>query len=257
MKFNFLGYCYRFLSQSFSIPLINGLLAYRLKKGKEHAFRLDERRGEKRKDYKEIGKISSPEMPENLIWIHAASVGESVSALTLIDHLLKRDSLCVVMVTTGSVTSAHLLDQRLPPRAFHQFIPLDLQPWVHRFLNVWNPKIALWVESEIWPNLIREIGNRHIPLIMINGRISQKSFKNWQWAQNFVASLLQQFNLCFAQSSEDAKRLKALGAKRVVEVENLKFAAVPLSYDAQILYDLQKKIGQRPIWLADFLLKII
>ncbi|MGI4852121.1 MAG: 3-deoxy-D-manno-octulosonic acid transferase [Janthinobacterium lividum] len=250
MKFNFLYACYRLLSQSFAIPLANILLKYRLKKGKEDPSRLHERRGEPRQNFQEVAKISNSKMLENLIWIHAASVGESVSVLTFVDHLLKYDPSCVIMVTTGTLASGIVMDQKLPDRAFHQFIPLDLQPWVQQFLGLWQPKIAFWVESEIWPNLIHEVGHRKIPLVMINGRMSQKSFDHWQWAKGFIDHLLQQFSLCFVQSSEDAKRLKALGAQNIIDVENLKFAAQPLSYDPQLLKELQVKIGQRPLWVA-------
>ncbi|MBL9029596.1 MAG: 3-deoxy-D-manno-octulosonic acid transferase [Caedimonas sp.] len=235
---------YRAMTRTIAIPFVEYHLSCRVLAGKEVAERLEERRGK--------AGWTSQAIPKNarLIWIHAASVGESLSVLALIDRLLKRYPSCFVLVTTGTVTSASLLEKKLPLRAFHQFIPLDIQPWVRAFLDVWRPSLALWIESEIWPNLIWETTERKIPLVMINGRISEKSFQKWRWAKSLIQPLMRRFDACYAQSSEDARRLRLLGAEKVMEVGNLKFAANPLSYDARELKNLTQAIEDRPVWIA-------
>src|SRR5438132_1312848 len=161
-------HAYRVLATAAS-PLAGLLLSHRLKRGKEHPQRLPERRGE--------STVARP--PGPLIWVHGASVGEVAAVIPLVERIIARDF--NVLVTSGTVTSAKLAEQRLPPGVIHQFVPLDLPRFVARFLKHWQPDLALFTESDLWPNLIVLSYERRIPLILINGRLSERSFNRWRF----------------------------------------------------------------------------
>lgn len=221
-------------------PLVRLYLRHRLALGKEDADRLPERRGE----------ASRPRPAGPLVWLHAASVGESQSALALVGRILESREDMHVLVTSGTVTSARLLEQRLPPRAMHQFVPVDLAAWVRRFHDRWRPDLALFVESEFWPNLILETAARGCPLVLVNGRLSARSFARWQRAPALARTLLGRFVLCLGQTGQDRDRLAALGAPRVEYLGNLKYSAAPLPADEATLGALRRAVAGRPLWLA-------
>jgi 3-deoxy-D-manno-octulosonic-acid transferase len=221
-------------------PAIRVYLNRRRARGKEDPARSPEREG-----------IASRPRPDGrLVWLHAASVGEAISALCLIERLIDDHPEISVLVTTGTVTSAQIMADRLPDGAFHQYIPVDRPAWIARFLDHWRPDMALWMESEFWPNLLQGVSARDIPLILINARISPSSFKGWQRAPRTIARLLGCFSLCLAQSEADAERLRILGAGSVGSPGNLKFSASPLPVDQSALAAIMENIGQRPVWLA-------
>ena len=184
---------YRLLTAA-ATPLAPALLSHRLKRGKEHPERLNERYGETR--------IARP--PGPLVWIHGASVGELLAVIPLIERI--RDKEFGVLCTSGTVTSANLAEQRLPPDVIHQFVALDAPRFVKRFFDHWRPDLALFVESDLWPNLIMTGAARGIPLILVNGRMSERSFGRWRLAPGFIAALLRCFDLCLAQSAAHAGR---------------------------------------------------
>ena len=230
---------YRFVSAA-GVPLIRLYLGLRKARGKEDPARFNERLGHPGK--------TRPEGP--LVWAHAASVGESLSLLPLVERLVKDRPSLIVLVTTGTLTSSRLMAERLPDGAVHQFVPVDRVSYVRRFLDHWHPDLALWVESEFWPNLIIETAGRNIPMILINGRISPRSFLGWQRFGGLIKKLLSCFALCLAQADADAERLLRLGAVSAKYVGNLKFSAPPLPADADELSNLQDAVGDRPRWLA-------
>src|SRR5690349_18921193 len=168
-------------------PLLPLLLSYRLKRGKEDAARLKERRGE--------SDIARPAGP--LVWVHGASVGEITAVLPLIQHIC--DEGFSVLVTSGTTTSAAMAEQRLPKGAIHQFVPLDVPKFGARFLDHWQPDLALFVESDLWPNLILASAARKIPLVLLNGRLSQRSFERWRKIPQTIGAILSRFDLCLAQ----------------------------------------------------------
>lgn len=232
-------FLYRALTGTLA-PGVDFYLRKRIRTGKEDPLRVSERRG----------IASLPRPPGPLIWVHAASVGEAVSALPLIEALLKRFSKLHVLVTTGTVTSARILEGRLPERAFHQFVPADVPFWVRRFLDYWKPDAALWIESEIWPNLVHETARRGISMALVNGRISQRTFRNWQRVPGFAASLLSKFAVTLAQTVEEAGRLRALGASNAGYIGNLKYSVSPLPADETELAALSRRFGKRPVWIS-------
>jgi 3-deoxy-D-manno-octulosonic-acid transferase len=221
-------------------PLINLLLARRRARGREDHTRIGERRGH--------AGLPRPAGP--LVWVHAASIGEALSVLRLIERLLKRYPALHVLVTTGTVTSARLLGDRLPERALHQFVPVDRLTWVNRFLDHWRPDAALWVESELWPNLVMETQARGIPMVLLNARMSARSFARWQRMPGFGARLMRGFSLVMAQNDAEAERLRVLGADPVTSPGNLKFAAGPLPHDERALRTFQSMAAGRQVWVA-------
>lgn len=220
--------------------VIRRYIEKRKKMGKEDVKRFNER----------VGRPTKTRPDGRLIWLHGASVGESISMLPLINRLLEIYPDAHVMVTTGTTTSAEVMAKRLPERAFHQYLPIDNPVFAARFVRHWQPTIALWFESEFWPAMLSTIKRRNIPLILINGRISNKSFKRWQQFDFVIKELLDCFTACLGQSEEDAYRLRALGAKDAMCLGNLKYAGLPIPVDAEKKKDIQDEIGERPVWLA-------
>lgn len=221
-------------------PLVTALLRRRLARGKEIAARLGERLGQP--------GMARPEGA--VLWLHAASVGEAVSILPLVERILMTQPALHVLVTTGTVTSAEIMAQRLPPRAFHQFVPVDIPVAVAGFLNHWRPDLVLWVESELWPGLLGAIAERRIPLILVNGRMSERTFRHWRIWPVVIRPMLACFTRILAQSEADAGRFRALGATGAVAAGNLKLSAPPLGHDEGQLAQLRGLIGTRPYWLA-------
>jgi 3-deoxy-D-manno-octulosonic-acid transferase len=223
------------LAWTLARPLVPWFLWRRTRRGKEVPDRLRERRG-----YTTI-----PRPPGPLVWVHAASVGELTSVLGLVERI--RAQQVSVLVTTGTVTSALLAAQRLPRGVVHQFVPLDHRSYVRRFLDHWQPDLTLLVESDLWPNVIIENAARAIPLILVNGRLSESSFRRWRRFPRTISALLDSFDLCLARMPADATFLSDLGAPRVVMTGNLKFDVPPPPVSVEKLEQLRKMIGGRPI----------
>lgn len=234
-----LSLLYRILTD-LGAPFISLYLKRRLATGREDNVRFQER----------LGFPSQPRPAGRLIWCHAASVGEAASLLSLIKELLTSHPDYSILVTTGTVTSARLLEKRLPPHVLHQYIPVDRYIYVTRFLDYWHPDFVIWIESELWPNILGAIRQRQIPSVLLNARMSKKSFKHWSYVKSWASSLLSTFNLCLTQTNDEILRFASLGAKSVECVGNLKYAAQPLPFNAEELRILQKSVQDRPVWLA-------
>jgi 3-deoxy-D-manno-octulosonic-acid transferase len=219
-------------------PAAAGLLLWRERQGKEDRARLRERRG-----------WPSLDRPEgHLAWLHGASVGETLSLMPVVEQLMQRG--LEVLITSGTRTSADLIARRLPPGAMHQFVPLDVPRYVRRFLDYWQPDLVLFAESEIWPNIITELERRRIPLILVNGRLSERSYQRWSKLPQVARAIFARFALCIAQSADDADRIARLGAPRVSVAGNLKFDAMPPPSDPHALATLSGLVAGRPIWMA-------
>jgi 3-deoxy-D-manno-octulosonic-acid transferase len=224
-------------------PLLRLHLWRRARQGKEIPGRLPERLG-----------YGAARPAGRLFWLHAASVGETLSLLPVLEAMLALAPELHLLLTTGTVTSARLFADRLPealrPRVAHRFVPLDVPAWCARFLDGWQPDAAAFVESELWPNLLREAARRGLPMALVNARMSAASARRWGWAPGLARSVLGRFRLVLAQTSADAARLATLGAAAPRCLGNLKDAAPPLPADPTALAALRGAVGARPLWLA-------
>lgn len=217
-------------------------LTERAAAGKEDSARLDERRG--------IASRPRPDGP--LIWFHAASVGESVALLELIRQLREDRPDITILVTTGTVTSAGVMADRLPEGALHHYVPLDAAAFVTRFLDHWRPDVAVWTESELWPALICETAARGIPMLLLNARMSKASHDRWRFLRGMAKSLLARFQLAMVQDDLTAIYLRRLGMApdRMEVTGTLKEGAAALPVNTRTLDGMRAEIGNRPVWVA-------
>ncbi|MCK1398701.1 3-deoxy-D-manno-octulosonic acid transferase [Bradyrhizobium sp. 4] len=220
------------------VPLAPVLIKRRLKQGKEDPARVGERRG--------LSRDVRPHGP--LVWIHGASVGEVLAAAALIERL--RDLNLRILLTSGTVTSAAIVAKRFPPDVIHQYVPYDSPRYVARFLDHWKPSLALFIESDLWPNLILAGAARRVPMVLINGRMSPRSFPRWRRMQGTISALLSRFDICLAQSKTDAERFSALGGRDVVTTGNLKLDVPAPPADLAKLERLLAMTRGRPIIVA-------
>lgn len=221
-------------------PYLRRVMLRRAGTGREEAARLGER----------WGRTDQPRPPGRLIWIHAASVGETVSVVPLIERLRQDRPETSVLLTTVTTTAARRAVVLLPSGAIHQYLPLDDPGAVRRFFNHWRPAAGILVESEIWPTLIRTAKARGLPLALINGRISSRSARTWSYAAPLFRDLLNCFDVVLAQTPGDAERLSRLADRPVACLGNLKFAGPPLPVDDTELQRLRQGLQGRPVWLA-------
>src|ERR1700710_2524689 len=228
---------YRKLSSAM-LPLAPALIKRRLKQGKEDPARGGERRGVSR-DIRPLGP---------LVWIHGASVGEVLAAAALIESL--RALNIRILLTSGTVTSAAIVAKRFPADIIHQYVPYDSPRYVARFLDHWQPSLALFIESDLWPNLILSSAARRLPMVLINGRMSHRSFPRWRRIAATIADLLGRFDICLAQSSVDADRFAALGSRNVITTGNLKLDVKAPPADAGKLERLMAVTRGRPVIVA-------
>ncbi len=221
-------------------PFAGYILKRRLKAGKEDIARISERKG-----------IASRPRPDGtLIWMHGASVGETSMLLPLIERLLSDDPKLHVLVTSGTLTSAKIMADRLPPRAMHQMVPLDGPSFVDRFLAHWQPDLAIWAESEIWPNLVLQTQASGAKMALINARMNQASIDRWRAKRKFARQIFSCFDTILPADTLTHNALSFLGGNVVSQIGNLKTAAPALSYDKTESNRLKAATGRRSIWLA-------
>jgi 3-deoxy-D-manno-octulosonic-acid transferase len=233
-----LSFLYRSLTD-LGAPAISFYLAKRRREGREDPERFTER----------LGQASLPRPRGRLIWCHAASVGEAASLLTLIEKISETYPDTHMLITTGTVTSARMLEGRLPNKTIHQYVPVDRMPYVRAFLDHWQPDFVLWIESELWPNMLAGLRERWIPAVLLNGRMSEKSFHNWYKVKGWAKEIFSTFALCLTQTEDERSRFVALGAKPVKCLGNLKYAAKPLAVDEEQLTQLKQMLAGRLCWV--------
>jgi 3-deoxy-D-manno-octulosonic-acid transferase len=221
-------------------PFLPLWLWLRKMRGKEDAKRIRERYG-----------LATKKRPKgSLIWLHAASIGEANSILLLIGKIQVRFPTLHLLLTTGTVTSARMLQKKLPEGVIHQYVPVDTPQATYRFIRYWRPAMAFFIESELWPNLIAETHQLQCFMGLINARMSGRSFNSWKKYPAMIEGMLKCFDIAFAQSEGDAKRLRDLGAKNVLYSGNLKYDAAQLACDENELLKLKNATTARPLWLA-------
>jgi len=225
-----------------SAPLVHVFDASKMRKRGVPSHRIAERRG-----------VATSDRPEGrLVWFHAVSVGETLSILDLIETLGDRLQTTHFLVTTVTTTAAEALEKRLPPRTRHQYAPLDTPKAARRFLDHWQPNLACFVESEIWPRLIIRAERLGTPMALVNARLSERSLKKWRALPGIAKSLFSRFSLILAQNQRVADGVVSLGANAdAVHVSgDLKSAASRLPVDETALADIKADIGSRPLWVA-------
>ncbi len=227
-------------AQTLLAPVIDLYLYYRRKIGKEDVSRFGER----------LGKTSVARPQGSLLWVHGASIGEAVSVLPLITKIKEEYPGINILVTTGTVTSAKMLEKKLPRGMIHQFVPVDSRHAVKRFLDHWRPDLALWVESELWPNLICDTHASGCPIVLVNARMSASSFGKWKRYRHFADEVFGCFSACLAQNDAEAERFAGVGVNNVTTAGNLKYEAPPLPADPTEMGRMVAMTGNRQVWFA-------
>ncbi len=227
---------YRGLGSSFR-PFAPFYLSMRAARGKEELKRKRER----------LGKATKPRPLGPLIWLHSASVGETMALIPIVERILLMK--INILLTTGTVASARLADERFADRVIHQYAPLDIVSCTRRFLDYWKPDISIVCESEIWPVRIFELANRKIPQIMLNAHLSERSYKSWKKSSRVAYEIFSRFDAVVCQTEEDARYFRDLGAVRVSVSGNLKADVILPGKPAEIKR-YKKAIGLRPVWAA-------
>jgi len=202
--------------------------------------------------YKEkLSKIILPRGEGLLVWLHVASVGEAMSILPLVNSIIKEKKIDKILLTSITLSSGNILEKRFKEnlKVNHQFLPLDVTLLTNKFLNHWKPNLCILIDSEIWPNLIFNIKKKEIPLLLINARITKKSFNRWKFFINFAKKIFEKFDLCMVSNNESENYLKILGAKNIKNYGNLKFSSIKNDIK-KLDSDFLSKIKNRKVWCA-------
>ena len=199
-----------------------------------------------------LSKIEISREEGFLIWFHVASVGEAMSILPLIESCMGEKKINKILLTSITLSSGKILKKRFNQNAkvIHQFLPLDISVWTNKFLEHWKPNLSIFIDSEIWPNLISQISEKKIPLLLINARITKKSFNRWKLIISFAKKIFEKFDLCIVSNKESANFLKILGAKNIKNYGNLKFSNIKNDLNKKLDSDFFNKIKNRKIWCA-------
>ena len=232
---------YKLLTYLF-YPFAPFFLFLRKLKKKEHSIRYKEK----------LSQINTPRGEGFLIWFHVASVGEAMSILPLIENFEQDGKIKRILITSITVSSAEVLKKKFNKntKVIHQFLPFDILKYVKKFLKHWSPNLSIFIDSEIWPNLIFQIKERNIPLLMVNGKISKKTFSKWKFLKNFSKKIFEKFDLCIVANNETENYLKILGAQNIKNYGNLKFANTKLNSNNNLNSAFLNKIKNRKIWCA-------
>ena len=229
---------YRLLTRLLE-PLAPRLLDARARQGKEDPVRVDERLG--------LTTVARP--AGDLVWLHGVSVGETLSLLPVVERIRRQRPDLTILVTSGTLTSAQLMASRLPAGVIHQFAPVDAPGAVAAFLDHWQPSLAVFVESELWPNLILEARRRGVKLVLASARITEKTVEGWRRFPGAVRRILSAFDRILPQDETSAARLNSLGA-RIDGHVNLKLSGEAPPHDAAAFTRLSAAIGDRPVVVA-------
>ena len=215
------------------------IIIFRIFKGKEDTSRFKEK----------VGFFSKKRNKGKLIWFHGASVGEIQSIIPLLERFEKNKEIRQILVTSNTVSSSFIIKNLKFKKTIHQFFPIDCNFISKRFLNYWKPTKAFFIDSEIWPNTVNNLYKRNIPIFLLNGRITKKSFRRWKFFSYFAKSIFGKFYLCLSSNTETKKYLKKLGAKNIKFIGNLKFSQSE-NEKTNLNKDLINLINSRKAWCA-------
>ena len=229
---------YRFLINIILLfsPII---LIIRLIKKKEDIFRFREK----------FCIFSKKRGAGRLVWFHGASVGEIQSIVPIIEKLENESKIKKILITSNTLSSSKIIKKLKFKKVVHQFFPIDTNYFSNKFLEFWNPSNVFFIDSEIWPNMILNLKRKNIPITLLNGRITRKTYKRWKKLPNFSKSIFSKINYCYAASNKSKYFLKKLGAQKVKFIGNLKFSQSEKE-KIKINKDLKKLISSRTTWCA-------
>ena len=231
---------YKFITYLF-YPLAPIYLYLRKIRKKEDAVRYKEK----------LSKINSHRDGGFLVWFHMASVGEAMSVLPLIENFIQDKKINKILLTSITLSSGKILEKRYKKneKVIHQFLPLDVPIFTDKFLEHWKPNLSIFIDSEIWPNILFQTNKKKIPLLLINARITKKSFNRWKFVSSFAKKIFEKFDLCIASNRESENFLKILGAKNIKNYGNLKFSNTKKDIN-KLDSSFLDKIKDRKIWCA-------
>tara|TARA_Y100001960_G_scaffold37991_1_gene36200 strand:+ start:1305 stop:2549 length:1245 start_codon:yes stop_codon:yes gene_type:complete len=209
-------------------------------------YRIIKKKEDPKRFLEKIGKFKN-KTNKNLIWFHGSSVGEILSIIPLIEKLEKNKNIKKILITSNTLSSAKIIKKLKLKKTFHQFFPLDAEFLVEKFLNHWKPKAVFFIESEIWPNMIKKIKENNIPLILLNARITKKSFEKWNSIISFSKKIFGEFDLCLSQNNETCSYLKTLGAKNIKKIGNLKFSQSKSELNNRFNSKIKKNLRNKKI----------
>ena len=234
-------YWYKFFTYLF-YPFAPIYLYFRKIKKKEDPIRYKEK----------LSKINIERGKGFLVWFHVASVGEAMSILPLIDSCTKEKSIDRILITSITLSSGKMLEKKYigNPKINHQFLPLDIIVPINKFLDHWKPNLSIFIDSEIWPNLVLKISQKKIPLLLVNARITKKTFNRWKFVINFAKKIFGKFSLCIAANKESEDFLKILGSKNVKRFGNLKYSNIKDNLKKELDSNFVNEIKNRKIWCA-------
>jgi len=218
-------------------PLI---IIIRILKKKEHLIRFREK----------LTFFSKKRSGGKLIWFHGSSVGELLSVIPVIERLEKNKSINKILITSSTLSSSNILEKFNFKKTIHQFFPIDSNYFSKRFINHWKPSAVFFIESEIWPNFIFNIKKKNIPLMLLNARITKRSFKKWKKVPRFSKKIFECIDIALAQNNETKKYLKLLGVKKIKLLGNLKFTETKIKNKKKINNNLKKFFNSKRLWCA-------
>jgi 3-deoxy-D-manno-octulosonic-acid transferase len=215
------------------------IILIRLLKKKEHLTRFKEK----------FGIYTKKKVTGKLIWFHGASVGEILSIIPLVQKLEKNTDIKQILVTSNTLSSSNILSDLKLKKTIHQFFPIDTDHHTNKFLNYWKPSVAIFIDSEVWPNMINNIKKRSVSLILMNARITNKSFKRWKKFKSSAKNIFLKFDLCLSSDLKSKNFLKFLGAKKIKYIGNLKFTQTDNNKNS-LNKDIQNFFLKKKIWCA-------
>ena len=209
-------------------------------------YRIFKKKEDPKRFFEKIGKFEKSSN-NNLIWFHGSSVGEILSVVPLIEKLEKKNRVKKILITSNTLSSAKIIKKLKLKKIFHQFFPLDANFLVKKFLNHWKPKAVFFIDSEVWPNMILRIKEKNIPLVLLNARITKKSFQKWNFINNFSKKIFNKFDLCLSQNNTTSNYLKTLGAKNIKKIGNLKFSESSSDLKDRSNFKIKKSLKKKKI----------
>jgi len=234
-------FLYKFFTYFF-YPFAPLYLYFRKLRNKEDSIRYKEK----------LAKITKARDKGFLIWFHIASVGEAMSILPLIENCIENQKISKILITSITLSSGKILEKKYKQnsKVIHQFLPIDIPILVKKFLNHWKPNLAIFIDSEIWPNFILQINENKIPLLLLNARITKKTFNRWKILLSFAKKIFEKFDLCIASNKESENFLKIMGARNIKNYGNLKFSYTKNNLNNKLDSEFLDKIKNRKIWCA-------